>query len=471
MNKPFASSFRHFATTAIAVACAWGATPALAANHALIMTIDYAGTEAELPRGGIENDGKLATDIARGMGVPDQNIRWLRNGQLGQVALARAINEMASSGIAEGDKVFLYYSGHGTQLRNTGGGSNRCSEGMVSADLKLVADQQIERALEALSQKASQVVMLNDSCFSGGQASTKSRGAAEDGVPKSIPLDEKAGSANDPGYECGKEVNKSAFRSLGVVSRPTQSSRLLYIAASADNEVARVLPSGEASAATFAWAQCLKNRAADTDRNGIIDGNELVRCAQASVNSLLRKPQTVTLRGEGGLPMSFTASTTGSTGAAPVADMSQTLRTLQSAADRTISVVMSVTNPKLKIKQDLLDFSVRTGTAGYLYLLHIGTDGKFYQLYPNQLDKNNYLNAGTHRFPRPTWGIQAQGPAGKGYFMAYLSSSQRNFVKEFQSAGPFATAEPVEQTVKTLGLVALDGRFGASEVLSIEEVQ
>ena len=470
MNTIPTPSLRRLAGAAIALCSLGIAAQARAENHALIMTIDYIGTRAQLPPTGIEADGRMATQMAQGMGVPAANIRWLRNGSLGLEGMTVAIEDMTRNRIGEGDKVFVYYSGHGTQTENAGGRS-KCTEGMVAADLRPYTDERLEAALDALSAKASQVVMLNDSCFSGGQATKSLDHGLGDGAVAKVFYSEKSGAASDADYACNQPVNKSGLsRTLGVVGARA-STRMLYVAASADNEVSWALPSG--STATVAWSRCLANREADRDGNGIIDGEELRTCAQALIDAAGGKRQTITLRGEAGLPLSFLAGAGASASAssAPVSNPAQALETLRLAADPTIRVEVSIKNARLKIDRDLLDFSVRTERPGYLYLLHIGTDGKFYQLFPNARDSNNFLNAGSHSFPRPAWGIQAQGPEGSGYVMAYLSSAPRNFTKGMATEGGFATAASTAATVHKLGVVALDGRYGASRVATIEEVR
>lgn len=466
-SRPFSLS-RFCAAFAVALGGLLQAGLAQADNHALIMTIDYAGTGNQLPPAGIEADGRLASQIAEGMGVPRQNIRWLRNKDLSARGIAEAIGQLATERIREGDKVFLFYSGHGAQVDGRNG--SKCTEGMVSADMKIIADSFLQEALELLSSKASQVVMLNDSCFSGGQATKSLTRGPNGATPKFVVLP-KAGSANDEGYVCGQAVNAKALsRTLGVVAS-AKASRMLYIAAAADNEVAWAAERG--SAATVAWARCLQDRNADRDRNGIIDGEELKQCAQAAVNAGGAGKQTITLLGEGRLPMSFVAGPSGSPGpsggAAPVQNAAGALESLRRAADPTIRVGIQVNNPRLKINQDLLDFSVTVDRPGYLYLLHLGTDGKYYQLFPNDRDSNNQVAAGTHRFPRESWALQAHGPAGRSYVMAYFSNSPRDFGKELSKEGGFVTGNANAATVRSLGVVAMDSRFGASPVAEITE--
>lgn len=441
---------------------------AKAESFALVMTTDYKGVlppgKGELP--GIDKDGEMAIRIAESMGVPRPNIRWLRNGEMTLSSFQAALQDLLNNRMRDGDKVFLYYSGHGYQEVNSAGG-NKCSEGMVTHDLKHFQDDRLRATLDAIAAKASQVVMLNDSCFSGGAATKDMERGADGSVPKFYQVD-KAGSANDPGYTCGQETNKDfATRTLGAVARQ-RPSQMLYVAAAADNEVSRASNIG--SWATLAWAQCLSGRGADADGNGLVDGNELRQCAQTFIDRNFPKKQTISLVGNASLLMSFAGSDAGGANA-PVARPDRTLETLRAAADPSIKVGISVAKDKLSIGKDLLDFSVSTDRDGYLHLLHVGTDGKFYVLYPNRLDSNNYLKAGTHRFPRATWGIQAQGPAGTGYIMAYLSTSPKDFTKGLAEDGAFATGEATEATARKLGVVALNGRYGASTVVPVREVK
>ena len=81
--------------------------------------------------------------------------------------------------------------------------------------------------------------MFNDSCFSGGaanKATTRSVGA----VPKFF----KA-VADRPNYTCGQAVNmKSGVRNL-IASAASGGNNFIYLAASADDEVAMATRNGK----------------------------------------------------------------------------------------------------------------------------------------------------------------------------------------------------------------------------------
>ncbi len=416
------------------------------------MTIDYSGTPNALP--GIEQDTQAAINMAKSMGIPEGNIRKYRNQQLTLSGMSGAIHRFTNT-IQNGDKVFLYYSGHGGQRMGTGG---KCTESLVTNDFQHLDDATLKDALEALAAKASQVVMFNDSCFSGGAATKDASRETKGLVPKVYQGD---------GYTCGQAVNKDvSFRKLGVVARknPPQT---FYLAASADNEVANAGPTG--SLATNAWVACLGGNQADKDGNGIVDGRELVMCSQAFIGQQ-RVRQTIAFEGNDGLPVSFLGGDAASP--TPVTNPAGTLESLRKAADTAIKVGLKIHTPTLKINRDNLDFSVTTQQRGYLYLLHVASDGTFYVLFPNRLDANNLIESGTHSFPRQQWAIQAQGPnAGTGYLMAYLSETPKNLDKVLDTRAVFAEGEANSSTTRKLGVVATTGRFGASTVETIREVK
>jgi hypothetical protein len=83
---------------------------------------------------------------------------------------------------------------------------------------------------------------------------------------------------------------------------------------------------------------------------------------------------------------------------------------------------------QLTIDKDPLQFSVRSNTAGYLYAVMLGSDGRsFYLLFPNKLDGDNRIKANTtYRFPRPGWAVKAGGPEGVNHLLFVVSQSPRD---------------------------------------------
>lgn len=107
-------------------------------------------------------------------------------------------------------------------------------------------------------------------------------------------------------------------------------------------------------------------------------------------------------------------------------------------------VTFTTTKPTLKIGRDTVDFSLTSREGGYLYVLMVGSDGKTFDLlYPNQLDRNNLIAAGTTlRLPHPSWELSAEGPPGQSTLLALVSDNPRDFSQAgLQPSGPFSVLQ------------------------------
>ena len=468
MKKP-SSNFHHIAAAAT-LSCLGllGSTAVQAENHALIMWIgEYADPRNNLD--GIDLDARYAKEMAELMGVPRQNIREYKNSQLTLAGMRGAMQGLTSR-IKKDDKVFLYYSGHGHQTNKSGGSG--CTEALVTHEPALYYDAALRSDLENLASKASQVVMFNDSCYSGG-AATKSIDGNEEQT-KAYQGEVKSGSASDPGYSCGQAVNKMS-RDLEIIGKDS-GANIFYLAASADNEVA--YPSSRGSLATLAWSACMKDPATDTDRSGMITGEELTTCAKRWMKNNTSKQQTITAHLNSQLPMSFARPV--ATGNVQRIDPSRALQDFAARSDPSYRVTLTPASNTLRVKQDYLDFTVNTNKAGYLYVFQVGSSKKaFTMLYPNKFDKNNYINAGSaRRLPGDNWRIRAGGPTGTSYLMAYISPIAKDFTKDMDPDAAFGEVEADDNGMKDLELEANTGsaakpggvtRYGTSAVVAIRE--
>ena len=70
------------------------------------------GVAVDAHRLGVQHDGESARSIARKMGVKDANMRHYKDGELTLAGMQRAFDELQER-IADGDQVFIYFSGHG----------------------------------------------------------------------------------------------------------------------------------------------------------------------------------------------------------------------------------------------------------------------------------------------------------------------------------------------------------------------
>lgn len=260
------------------------ATAAGAATHALVMTIgEYADRRAKLL--GVLYDEGMALRIAERMGATNRTTTVLSNRQLDAGSMVRAFEDLRRR-VRRGDTVFVYYSGHGTRVSSVLALGTGCQEGIVGYDNVPLLDQQLADHLLAIAAVADRVVMLNDSCHSGGAVSKGfDPKAAADG---DFEIKAHPGAAKLPGG-----AGASADASCSRISNPLEKSvrsfgrdpdeKIIYLAASDVGEVAWSTPTG--SLATQAWHHCLGRPDADKDGDGWLSGHELATCANEHVRS------------------------------------------------------------------------------------------------------------------------------------------------------------------------------------------
>src|ERR1700722_4962139 len=116
--------------------------PQLASNHALIITVsEY--QRSPLP--GVLTDRKLANELAQRFGVPPQNIVELSEQQVTREGLKAAMASM-NQVVMPGDKLYVYFSGHGARFFSKA--TNQCTESIVMQDMRVVANTEFAEMLK-----------------------------------------------------------------------------------------------------------------------------------------------------------------------------------------------------------------------------------------------------------------------------------------------------------------------------------
>ncbi len=442
----------------------WGAAlalPAAAESHALIMTISayQAGVPPLL---GVQHDGESARSIARRMGVKDANMRHYKDGELTLAGMQRAFDELQER-IADGDQVFIYFSGHGgRQLVRMPG--ERCAESLITVDGMGFIDVELEARLKQLAAKAQKLVVLLDACHSGGATQRALPGQKPAFAPKFF--------ARGGAEACERPVNVLA-RSLGAASRSAGSGagNYVFIAAARDNEVSLDMPA-KGGVATQAWRDCINGAASDRDGSGGLSAAEIQACAQQKINQQLREvkgflPHHVTIAGNPDAVLSFPERS-----ASVKTSAYNTLVDIYSSRDDRRAVSLQAAKSAFRIGKDDVEFTLTSSHAGHAYLLMVGSDGRsFDMLFPNQLDGDNAVEAGqTLRLPRPSWQIKAGGPAGRNHLLAIVADSPREFAKiGMQPAGPFSMIAVDADASRNLQVHAASVGYSAAMIV-LEEV-
>jgi hypothetical protein len=442
-------------------------TPLLASNHALIITVS--GYQRS-PLPGVLTDRKLALELARRFGVPPQNIVELSEEQVTREGLKQALADMNQT-IMPGDKLYVYFSGHGARFFSNVSG--QCTESIVMQDMHVVTNSEFAAMLKPLSAKTDKTIVMLDSCHSGGVAqAASSRSAAALGQRAKFSPE-----ASSP--QCSTAVNLGSFSQARGIDLNTTDHNLVILAAARNNEVAWDTSKG--GALTYNFEQCLDGGATDTDHSGSLSMQELTTCVQARLDKTQEDSarQHATLVGNGALVPAFDAP---AISAGPV-DPTAILAEIYGQRDDRWSVQAGTAQASLKVGANLA-LSVRSDRDGFVYLFYQGTQpGSFYLLFPNQLDGNNAISANqVMQLPRPNWAVTALGPPGTDHLLVMVTATARDFSNlalpaEYVSrSGPFekfqtssAAAQHISQIASLSAAAAKDAcsKTGASRDLGV----
>jgi hypothetical protein len=256
------------------VACLSLLWPALAqaveGRHALIIGIShYAPNVGADTLEGVPYDMKSARQMAIAMGVDDKSIIELRDEQATKRNIEAQLARLTRR-VQQGDRVFVYFSGHGTRMA-TGGG---CEEGLLSFDGDMINEQEFAKYTGPMSQRAEKMITMVDSCFSGGVLTTTRALSSPAMRPKFI---SKANQDACSTQGSNNLVTRSLLSELGRFG--IKSENFVQIAAAKRDEVSWDEP-GRGGMATQAISRCLLGEASDLNRSGAVSLDEVRACAQ-----------------------------------------------------------------------------------------------------------------------------------------------------------------------------------------------
>jgi len=451
---------------------------------------------------GVRFDMASSAKIANAMGIPDTQIKYLKNAEATKENILKALNQLAET-TKDGSRAFIYFSGHGTRELI----DESCVEGLLTYEGKTITHQEFAKATQSLVKTADKVITMIDACHAEGVAPPKGQTRA---ISKSLFTPKYFAKSGSAANSCSVVAN---LKTRGLLPEITRLGGLqenfVQITSSRPDEQSLDQP-GMGGLATVAIRDCLLGKAKDVNSSGAVSMSEVQQCAQNAINLALKgnptfAPHHVTVSGNRNLipvqrpttiaaagpspslspvepikPPSTSPSATALT--APPVPLSPSSNTSQQAANQAAPapvpvtpptklptpepalaslatlrdieqqrnpkrvVEVQVSKPSLKIGKDSLDLSIKSSHDGYLYLILLGSDSKsFYVLYPNGLDKNNQVKAGqTVRIPRPDWEVKAAGPVGTNNLLVMVSDSPRKLntltMSEPTAAEPFTYA-------------------------------
>lgn len=291
---------------ALAVVCTLlsallAAAPLAAAEgrHALIIGVgQYSPASQAAPLPGVPKDLVNARRMARAMGVDDSAIVELRDQRASKANIVAALQKLRDQ-VQPGDRVLIYFSGHGTRFEARG----RCVEGLLpytaaayGAD-DVLSEEELARYTVPISERADKIVTIVDACHSGGVLAAKFRSLTQEVgiVPK----------YSASRAECAVAVNDRKTRSFEPAMTRLGASRENFVQIAAANYDEVSWDTKELGGlATHSLTACLLGEAKDLDRSGAVSLKEVEQCAQAKVNELIRPwekfgkfPSTIQVRG------------------------------------------------------------------------------------------------------------------------------------------------------------------------------
>ena len=135
---------------------------------ALIIGVAQYGYPGISALNGVNIDMVSATKIANAMGIPDKNIKYLKNSEATKESVLRALSELSDS-TTEGSRSFVYFSGHGTRLKV----GDTCEEGLLTYEGGTITNQEFAKATQKLVKSADKVLTMIDACHAEGVAPPK----------------------------------------------------------------------------------------------------------------------------------------------------------------------------------------------------------------------------------------------------------------------------------------------------------
>jgi hypothetical protein len=479
--------------------------PARVNRHALIIGIGRYADPATPSLPGTRLDKESATQMAQAMQVPPNNIRYLQDEQATGANIRQALQDLTDR-VQDGDRVFIHYSGHGTRYNDPAAGG--CVEALLAYEggsSSLITNREMADLLKTITNRTDKLFVMYDACHSGGvvqaASSVRTRGFSnrnDEGLlrPKFANISE----------ECGRPVNvKTRNLLVEAKAKGALPQDIIHVSASQSNEISfdDELKGG---LATQYMRDCMLREAKDLDNSGAISMDEIRQCAQAKIdrrmgNDANYKPHHLMLNGNAAfVPAWFSQSSAGAVAVAvpaptlapspvklpptaapaatppvtplPVAAAlpkplsgEQALRQMFEQRDAKRRVQVSLSRDRLKIGQDAFDFSVQSDRAGYVYVAMAGSDNKsVYMLFPNDLDKDNRIEAGQQLLlPRPSWRVMAGGPVGTDNLLVMVADAPRDLsALAGNKAGPFVTSLNDAQGRAQLGALLTTASTGAN---------
>jgi len=257
---------------------------AKSSRHALIIGVGQYSAPNIQALAGVGNDVESAHKMAVNMLIPEENIQYLRDKDASALNIENEISKLESR-VKAGDRVFIYYSGHGTRWPDADSNGS-CTEGLLASDGQALSNRQMSSLLGPIAKKTDKMMVFYDACHSGGIVNQpfKTRSLLTNASVLS-PKFSSAGTSET----CSRPSNMKTRSLSGELNKEgVMPENVVFIAASRPDEVS-FDDSKKGGLATSAWRDCFLGEAKDLDQSGAISVEEITSCAQEKVDANLSK--------------------------------------------------------------------------------------------------------------------------------------------------------------------------------------
>ena len=246
-------------------------------RSALIIGVGEYGYSGATPLAGVKHDMVSAAKIATAMGIPENNVKYLRNSQATKANILEALKQLGDTS-GEGSRTFVYFSGHGT--RQPAG--NECVEGLLTYEGSTISNQEFAGATQKVAKTSDKFITLVDACHSEGVVPPKTRALLKDQLTPKFYM--KSGTTADA---CSVISNYKTRSLLPEVTKlGALKENFVQVSSSRPDEVSFDEP-GKGGLATQGIRDCLLGQAKDTNQSGAVTLEEVQQCAQRFVDGRL----------------------------------------------------------------------------------------------------------------------------------------------------------------------------------------
>lgn len=354
-----------------------------AGKRALVIAVDeYKDPQISTLRGCVNDAVGMVNVLKKYMGFADNEIKFIKNAQATRSGILNAFEEWLINGTRAGDKIFIYYGGHGSHYWDTNGDEKNedpaLDEALCPYDtdksldnpdkkMNMIIDDEIGEILDRL--KGRLIVMVLDSCYSG--TAMKSSGKPSVRV-RSLDVELQP----LPGMTASMSpMSDSGVCSFSQEITDSKSYTVMLAAASPTQKAQEITSSGtEHGALTYSLLESFQE---NSDKIYFADIKKKFDTVRQTHNLSDQEPQ---VEGNPGLAQRCLKEIFDSSF---MSDLAYAAENINPAI--TLSIRANEEG-KTRFRQfDKLRFHVRCSSEGYLYLFDwIESSDELYLIYPNQ---------------------------------------------------------------------------------------